>query len=37
MDDSVVRGNKVLSILAEVEKTLPPDSDEPQPEDDSEE
>src|ERR1035438_527541 len=33
MDDSVVRGNKVLFILEEVEKTLPPDLEEPQPED----
>jgi ribosome-binding factor A len=37
MDDSVLRGNKVLSILSELEKTLPPDSDEPLPEDGSEE
>jgi ribosome-binding factor A len=37
MDDSVVRGNKVLSILAEVEKTLPPDLEEPLPEDGPEE
>ena len=36
MDDSVVRGNKVLSILAEVEKTLPPDSKESQPADSEE-
>jgi ribosome-binding factor A len=28
MDDSIVRGNKVLGILAELEKTLPPDSEE---------
>jgi ribosome-binding factor A len=33
MDDSVVRGNKVLTILEEVEKTLPPDLEEPQPQD----
>jgi len=32
-----VRGNKVLSILAEVEKTLPPDLEEPLPEDGPEE
>ena len=36
MDDSVARGNKVLSILAEVEKTLPPDSEESPPEDSEE-
>ena len=36
MDDSVARGNKVLSILAEVEKTLPPDSEESLPEDSEE-
>jgi ribosome-binding factor A len=30
IDDSVVRGNKVLQILAEVEKTLPPDTEEPE-------
>jgi ribosome-binding factor A len=35
-DDSIARGNKVLSILAELEKTLPPDSEEAVP-DDSEE
>jgi ribosome-binding factor A len=28
MDDSIVRGNRVLGILAELEKTLPEDSDE---------
>jgi ribosome-binding factor A len=28
MDDSVVRGNKVLQIIEELEKTLPPDSAE---------
>jgi ribosome-binding factor A len=33
MDDSVVRGNKVLTILEEVEKTLPPALEEPQPPD----
>ena len=33
MDDSVVRGNKVLTILEEGEKTLPPDLEEPQPQD----
>jgi len=37
LDDAIVRGNKVLSILEEVEKTLPPDLEEPLPEDDSEE
>jgi ribosome-binding factor A len=37
MDDSVVRGNKVLFILEEVEKTLPPDLEDSQPADDSEE
>jgi ribosome-binding factor A len=37
MDDSIVRGNKVLGILAELEKTLPPDLEEPLSEDDSEE
>jgi hypothetical protein len=36
MDDSVVRGNKVLIILAEVEKTLPPDSEKPLSEDSEE-
>jgi hypothetical protein len=36
MDDPVARGNKVLSILAEVEKTLPPDLEEPQPADSEE-
>jgi ribosome-binding factor A len=25
MDDSLVRGNRVLGILEELEKTLPPD------------
>ena len=25
MDDSVVRGNRVLQIIEELEKTLPPD------------
>src|SRR6266571_532999 len=28
MDDSVVRGNKVLQIIEELEKTLPPESAE---------
>jgi ribosome-binding factor A len=28
MDDSVVRGNKVLQIIEELEKTLPPDGAE---------
>ena len=37
LDDAIVRGNKVLSILEEVEKTLPPDLEEPLPSDDSEE
>jgi ribosome-binding factor A len=37
MDDSVVRGNKVLSILDEVEKTLPADLPDSQPADGSEE
>jgi ribosome-binding factor A len=37
MDDSVVRGNKVLTILQELEKTLPPDEEDSQPSDDSEE
>jgi ribosome-binding factor A len=37
MDDSVVRGNKVLSILDEVEKTLPADLEDSQPSGDSEE
>jgi ribosome-binding factor A len=33
MDDSVQRGNKVLSILSELEKTLPADLEEPLPAD----
>ena len=33
MDDSVVRGNKVLTILEEVEKTLPADAEAAQPAD----
>ena len=37
MDDSVVRGNKVLRILEEVEKTLPPDLEDSQPEDSEDE
>ena len=37
LDDAIVRGNKVLSILEEVEKTLPPDLEDSQPADDSEE
>jgi ribosome-binding factor A len=37
MDDAIVRGNKVLSILEEVEKTLPPDLEDSLPTDDSEE
>jgi ribosome-binding factor A len=37
MDDSVVRGNKVLSILDEVEKTLPADLADSKPADDLEE
>ena len=28
MDDSIVRGNRVLGILEELEKTLPPDDPE---------
>lgn len=28
MDDSIVRGNRVLGILEELEKTLPPDEPE---------
>jgi hypothetical protein len=28
MDDSLVRGNRVLGILDELEKTLPPDEPE---------
>ena len=28
MDDSIVRGNRVLSIIQELEKTLPPDPEE---------
>ena len=36
MDDSVLRGNKVLSILTELEKTLPPDLEDPLPEDSEE-
>ncbi len=37
LDDSVVRGNKVLSILEEVEKTLPADLPDSPPTDVSEE
>jgi ribosome-binding factor A len=37
MDDSVVRGNKVLFILDELEKTLPPDPEDAKPAEDSEE
>lgn len=33
LDDSVVRGNKVLTILEEVEKTLPADAEAAQPAD----
>jgi ribosome-binding factor A len=29
MDDSVLRGNKVLKIIEELEKTNPPDNEEP--------
>ena len=29
MDDSVVRGNKVLQLIEEIEKTMPPESDQP--------
>jgi len=28
MDDSVVRGNRVLQIIEDLEKTLPPDNEE---------
>jgi ribosome-binding factor A len=28
MDESIVRGNRVLGIISELEKTLPPDPDE---------
>jgi ribosome-binding factor A len=37
LDDAIVRGNKVLSILAEVEKTLPPDLEDSPPEDSNDE
>ena len=37
LDDSVVRGNKVLFILDELAKTLPPESEDAPPADDSEE
>jgi ribosome-binding factor A len=30
-DDSIVRGNRVLQIIEELEKTLPADADEIQP------
>jgi ribosome-binding factor A len=29
IDDSLVRGNRVLQIIDEIEKTLPPESDQP--------
>ena len=28
MDDSIARGNRVLGILDELEKTLPPDAED---------
>jgi len=33
MDDSIARGNKVLGIIEELEKTLPADAEEPLPAD----